>query len=237
MNDELTSTLWGLFLLAAALLPSILQVKKKRDEARRQAGRTQPTTGGHELADDRDNRQRSLSGQEADQTVERRDFAMPDNWREQERGLGSRDERGFTTLDERRNSGRDFTSLDNRRQYTQDSPPQTGRSQDSRNDNVPNGGEDTHYAGSQSTGETTEYELIDYADAASAQRTQRTAGGNVMLQDRRVGPHPGNGLQASGSAQDVRTDCAEDLPAEFNLRHAVIYAEILKPKFGPQSED
>ena len=25
--------------------------------------------------------------------------------------------------------------------------------------------------------------------------------------------------------------------AGFDLRHAVIYAEILKPKFGPQSED
>lgn len=41
MDDELISTLWSLLLLAAALLPSILQIKKKRELARRKSGRAE----------------------------------------------------------------------------------------------------------------------------------------------------------------------------------------------------
>ncbi len=43
MDDELISTLWSLLLLAAALLPSILQIKKKRELARRKSGRAEQT--------------------------------------------------------------------------------------------------------------------------------------------------------------------------------------------------
>ena len=38
-------------------------------------------------------------------------------------------------------------------------------------------------------------------------------------------------------SQEICTDREDDPTADFNLRQAVIYAEILNPKFGPQAED
>ena len=184
MDDELISTLWSLLLLAAALLPSILQIKKKRKLARRKSGR-------------------------AEQTVS---------------------EYGTTrqTQDNRHDTDYDPTYW----QSTETTEPSATRHAEPQR--VKN---HAHTINPSATNGNTEDGTIDFSGTISSEQhsddlsLQTVAHGATKSCDRLKHNVPDTHHRATQTEQD-------DGPlAGFDLRHAVIYAEILKPQFGPQSED
>lgn len=229
MDSELLSTLWGLLLLGAALLPSILQMKKKRDEARRKAGRTRQTVGSDEYARD------GSAAETITCTSPEEQYGNEYEDRDDTASRTDAQRKGFTVLEEGRNDDRGFTKLNDRRsenrypaspisddhatmQRDRDYTAQDNWATVQPNDRQLTGGEDE-----------------DFADTPAMQKPHSVHGNptrSAIREHRQAALNLGNDRPASTPESGE-----EELPADFNLRHAMIYSEILKPKFGPQSEN
>lgn len=251
MDNELISTLWGLLLLGAALLPSLLRMKKKRDEARRQAGRSGQTVGHDEYARIEEEKDKvSFPDRYTGQAAEAYTWPSPDEKRygggeENDAGPdnGRRGERGFTTLEEGRNDNRSFTTLDDRRSDRRHPAAQDRRryredDATMQRDRDYTAQDDWATLQPHDRQRTVIGEEYDFADTISAMETSHTASEELtrpaIREHRQAASTRSNGRSASDQTAE---SCEEEPLADFNLRHAVIYTEILKPKFGPQSEN
>lgn len=184
MDNELISTLWGLLLLAAALLPSILQIKKKRELARRKSGREEQTVS----------------------------------------------EYGTTRQTQNNRHDTDYDST-----YGQNA--ESAESSTTRHAEPQMVKNLTYRINPSATNGDTEEGTIDFSGTISSEQhpgdlsLQTVAQGAAKTCDRLKHNIP------DAHHKDAQTEQDDDPLAGFDLRHAVVYAEILKPKFGPQSED
>lgn len=176
MDKDLISALWGLLLLLFAILPSILQLKKNRDLARRKTAGMAPSATAPEHPAQGQNTEHA--DWHPGQTLDSTDYGRHEN---REIAASGNPDRmvameGFGSID--------FSAATTRKQGLSD----------------------------------------EKADCPQRQTDSRTA-------------HRGHKIPAAGVSPEGVTDCENGPLDDFNLRHAVLYAEILKPKFGPQSDD